>query len=320
MRNFLFIIFFVSVLTACGGNRISQPSPPAPPAAKTQEPSTKPSATDTQSTSDNTDGSTKPGGYYLDDGPEENPPQNLDDIPDATPKYEPINPIANKPYKALGEVYVPITNAQSFTQSGVASWYGKRFHGKKTSTGETYDMYAMTAAHPTLPLPSYVKVTNPANQRSVIVRINDRGPFKHDRIIDLSYAAAYKLRMINQGSAHVQIESVDVASYKTQSQTLAADKKQQTASNPLTLKENSTQGSAISQFFVQVGAFKLEENATKLKQKILNLGITGTSNINHVYNNDLHRLKLGPYSSRSKADQIAAEIRRQLNISSLISQ
>ncbi len=320
MRNFLLIIFFVSVLSACGGNRTAHPTPPAPPATKTQESPTKPSASDAQSTSENTEGSTKPGGYYLDDGPEENPPQNLDDIPDATPKYEPINPIANKPYKALGEVYVPITNAQSFTQSGVASWYGKRFHGKKTSTGETYDMYAMTAAHPTLPLPSYVKVTNPANQRSVVVRINDRGPFKHDRIIDLSYAAAYKLRIINQGSAQVQIESVDVASYKTQNQTLSTDKKPLAANSPLTSKDSSASDSAISQFFVQVGAFKFEENANKLKQKILNLGITGTSNINHVYNNDLHRLKLGPYSSRSKADQIAAEIRKKLNIPSLISQ
>jgi rare lipoprotein A len=319
------ITLFISILTACGGNRVVQPTPPSPPITKTPD-ATSQAPSNTTSSNE----TTKPGGYYLDDGPEDNPPQNLDQIPDATPKVEPINPIANKPYIALGETYVPMTNFRPFTQTGIASWYGKRFNGKKTSTGEVYDMYAMTAAHPTLPLPSYVKVTNPANNRSVIVRINDRGPFKHSRIIDLSYAAAYKLGIIKQGSGKVTIEAIDAASYNAQNQTQNQPTTQivQSASNVTSQniadtsnpQNADTVSSGIAQFFVQVGAFKLEENANNLKQKILNLGIADNSNVNHVYNNDLHRLKLGPYASKSKADQIAAKIRQLLNISSFISQ
>ena len=104
-----------------------------------------------------------------------------------------------------------MTSYQPYKESGIASWYGKRFHGKKTSNGETYDMYSMSAAHTILPLPSYVKVSNPANGRSVIVRVNDRGPFKHSRIIDLSYAAAYKLGYTNKGSTLVEVEAIDAS-------------------------------------------------------------------------------------------------------------
>jgi rare lipoprotein A len=148
------------------------------------------------------------GGYYKDDGPHERPPANLDRIVDAVPRSEPLHKWANRPYTALGKSYVPMTRLEPFRQRGVASWYGKRYHGQKTSSGEIYDMYAMTAAHPTLPIPSYVRVTNVANGRSVVVRVNDRGPFHSARIIDLSYVAAYKLGFIQAGQAQVEVEAI----------------------------------------------------------------------------------------------------------------
>ena len=150
----------------------------------------------------------KKGGYYKDDGPHDNPPANLDRVPDAVPRNEPLNRFANRPYSALGRDYVPLTRVQPFSQRGMASWYGKRYHGQKTSSGEVYDMYQMTAAHPTLPIPSYARVTNVKNGKSVVVRINDRGPFRSSRVIDLSYVAAYKLGYIQAGEATVEVESI----------------------------------------------------------------------------------------------------------------
>ena len=150
----------------------------------------------------------RPGGYYKDDGPHDNPPANLDQVADAVPRTEPLHKFANRPYTALGRRYVPLTSVQEFRQRGLASWYGKRYHGQKTSSGELYDMYAMSAAHPTLPIPSYARVTNLANQRSVVVRINDRGPFKSERVIDLSYVAAHKLGFIQAGQAQVEVEAI----------------------------------------------------------------------------------------------------------------
>lgn len=152
--------------------------------------------------------SSKPGGYYKDDGPPERPPANLDRVADAVPRSEPLHKFANRPYKALGKDYVPMTRLEPFRQRGLASWYGKRYHGQKTSSGETYDMYAMTAAHPTLPIPSYVRVTSVANGKSVVVRINDRGPFRETRIIDLSYVAAHKLGFIQAGQAQVEVVTI----------------------------------------------------------------------------------------------------------------
>ena len=129
-------------------------------------------------------------------------------IPDAVPRAEPLHRFANRPYQVFGKDYVPVANLAPFRQTGIGSWYGRRFHGSPTSSGEPYDMYAMTAAHPTLPIPSYARVTNLANGRSVVVRINDRGPFHAGRAIDLSYAAASKLGYLTQGSAEVQIEQI----------------------------------------------------------------------------------------------------------------
>jgi peptidoglycan lytic transglycosylase len=149
------------------------------------------------------------GGYLPGDGPGADIPFDLDSIPDAVPKNEPLHRYANRPYIALGKTYRPMTTVGNYKEHGIASWYGKKFNGEKTSSGEIYDMYAMTAAHPTLPLPSYARVTNLSNHKSVIVRVNDRGPFMNDRIIDLSYTAAYKLGIINDGSAEVEVESIN---------------------------------------------------------------------------------------------------------------
>jgi rare lipoprotein A len=149
----------------------------------------------------------RPGGYYKDDGPGARVP-DLASIADAVPRHEPLHRWANRPYEALGKRFVPLTRVGPFQQRGVATWYGKRFHGKPTSSGEIYDMYRMSAAHPILPIPSYARVTNLANGRTVIVRVNDRGPFHAARIIDLSYAAAYKLGYVAAGSARVLVEQV----------------------------------------------------------------------------------------------------------------
>ena len=148
------------------------------------------------------------GGYYKDDGPGAKPPANIDGIADATPRVEPLHKWANRPYSALGKSYTPLTSLQPFKQRGMASWYGKRFHGQKTASGEIYDMYKMTAAHPTLPIPSYVRVTRVASGKSVVVRINDRGPFHAGRVIDLSYVAAHKLGYIQAGAAEVTVEAI----------------------------------------------------------------------------------------------------------------
>jgi rare lipoprotein A len=150
----------------------------------------------------------KKGGYYKDDGPHAQPPSGLEAVPDAVPRIEPLHRYANRPYRVFGKDYRPLASLQPFRQRGMASWYGKRFHGKPTSSGEKYDMYKMTAAHPTLPIPSYARVTNLANGRSVVVRVNDRGPFHAGRVIDLSYVAAHRLGYIGAGSAQVEVEAI----------------------------------------------------------------------------------------------------------------
>jgi rare lipoprotein A len=176
----------MALLAGCASAPEPAPSPPAEPA--------KPEP--------------RRGAYYKDDGPGANPPANLDKVADAVPKAEPLHRYANRPYQRLGKDYVPLTSVGPFRQTGVASWYGRRYHGAATSSGETYDMYAMTAAHPILPIPSYARVTSLANGRSVVVRINDRGPFLSDRIIDLSYVAAWKLGIVDAGSGPVVVEAI----------------------------------------------------------------------------------------------------------------
>jgi rare lipoprotein A len=148
------------------------------------------------------------GGYYQDDGPGEAPPPGLLDMPDPIPRAEPYSRTGNRPYVVFGKSYTPFTDGRPFKQRGHGSWYGKKFHGQRTSSGEIYDMYKMTAAHPTLPIPSYVRVTNVATGKQVVVRVNDRGPFHSGRIIDLSYTAALKLGYISRGSTELEVERI----------------------------------------------------------------------------------------------------------------
>ena len=149
------------------------------------------------------------------DGAEANPPSGLDRVPDAEPRLEPVRfGGPNKPYEVFGRDYVPITNDRPYRELGLASWYGRKFHGRRTSSGEPYDMYAMTAAHPTLPIPSYARVRNPANAREVVVRVNDRGPFHPGRIIDLSYTAALRLDLL-RGVAPVEVERITSEEIRT---------------------------------------------------------------------------------------------------------
>ncbi|ROH84064.1 septal ring lytic transglycosylase RlpA family protein [Pseudomethylobacillus aquaticus] len=249
----------------------------------------------------------KGGGYYLDDGPGDNAPANLDSIPDAVPRAEPLMDRANKPYMALGKRYVPMTSHTPYKAEGIATWYGKRYHGSKTASGEVYDMYAMTAAHPTLPLPSYARVTHASNGRSVVVRINDRGPFVAGRVIDLSYVAAHRIGLLGPGSAKVIVEAID------------------TSGGSASATASATAAPMVNSFsagvYLQVGAFNEESNADRLRQQLNQLldnpGVQKV-NISSWYNRNLYRVRLGPYSDREQAEQVQAKIRQSLGIDAIL--
>ncbi|MFM9913191.1 MAG: septal ring lytic transglycosylase RlpA family protein [Methylophilaceae bacterium] len=252
----------------------------------------------------------KKGGYYLDDGPGPNPPENIDAIPDAIPRVEPIRPANSRPYSALGVDYTPMTELQAYKASGIASWYGRRYHGQKTSSGELYDMYGMTAAHTILPIPSYVRVTNPETKRSIIVRVNDRGPFKKDRVIDLSYAAAHKLNLIKRGSGFVEIELIDPrnASIVAPPET-GETKPVETTESPV---------AKYSGIYIQLGAFRQKENAEQLISKLKQQGLAQGLGVGSWYNGDIYRVRLGPYASKQEADAAAANIKQTMGISTLV--
>jgi len=249
------------------------------------------------------------GAYYLDDGPENNPPTNLDAVPDATPKVEPLRKANMRPYVALGNSYKPMTELSHYKKRGIATWYGRRYHGNQTASGEVYDMYAMTAAHPTLPLPSYARVTNVKNGKSVIVRINDRGPFLSNRLIDLSYTAAYKLRILQNGQGEVEVESILPGKNMSQ-QTKPAPNE----TRPQQVKNNVES----NKVYLQLGAFGIAGNAynflshiqTELPSLSQTVGITET--------NGLFRIKAGPYPNQMLAQQAADYIIQQLSITPML--
>ena len=287
------IIAFSLVLAACGSRPVKPESPGT-------------------AGSDSSQGSARGGGYYLDDGPGNISEAEIARIPDAVPRTENIRAANSRPYTALGRQYVPMKNYQPYRERGVASWYGRRYHGNQTASGEPYDMYAMTAAHTTLPIPSYVRVTNPQNGRSVVVRVNDRGPFLHDRLIDLSYVAAHKLGIVQKGSGLVEVEWID-----TRPETMAR----------IAPANGSTTGSTASNkaagVYVQVGAFKSQENADKLLENLQsrNLATAGDGRnvpIQSWYNEDTYRVRLGPYMNRSEADQAAARINQSVGINAIV--
>jgi len=244
--------------------------------------------------------------YYKDDGPGESPPANLDAIPDAVPRLEPLNRFANRPYTVLGKDYVPATSLRPYKERGVASWYGRKFHGQKTSNGETYDMYAMTAAHPTLPLPSYARVTNVATGKSVIVRVNDRGPFLHDRIIDLSYAAANRIGTAAKGSGEVIVEAIIPGEGTT---VAAPPLPPVVATAPLRTVE-TPQAAAVSTetsggFAVQLGAFQNNVNAQDFLAHVQAQLATAQVEPKVREAGGLYRVYVGPYPDRDEAKRVA---------------
>lgn len=261
----------------------------------------------------------KGGGYYLDDGPGDRPPENMDAIPDAIPKVEPFNVRANQPYIALDNKYTPMTSFYPYKEKGIASWYGKRYHGKKTSVGEFYDMYSMTGAHTTLPIPCYVRVTNTENGKSVIVRINDRGPFKKDRVIDLSFAAAYKLRLSDKGSGPVEVELIDPRQFSALKKTSDAITEKIKDKEVVSIQTKSVDIFEPSDaIFIQAGAFKNEKNADLLLKQLTDMKLENSPPSKKQFSEDLFHVVIGPFNSKDEATRISDLIKSKIKISIFI--
>lgn len=266
------------------------------------------------------------GGYLAGDGPGAETPVNLDEIPDAVPKAEPLHRYANREYTALGKTYKPLDSTGNYKESGVASWYGKKFHGQRTSIGETYDMYAMTAAHPTLPIPSYARVTNVATKKSVVVRVNDRGPFLHNRIIDLSYTAAHKLGIVNSGSAEVEVESiaVDGSATLTVSTELSVPGKAAAPivepAAPIIIAPAPAAAvvPAVGKVYLQLGAFKSPQGAESFLAKMRSTLGEGRP-LSLVEKDGLQRVHLGPYATQNEARAASEKLKARLGFKPYIS-
>lgn len=313
------------MLVLLGGCSLAPTKDPEPQAAPTPAPATQPGAPRAG------------GGYYKDDGPGDTAPPDLAAIPDAVPRPEPLHRFANRPYQVFGRDYVPATELKAFRERGVGSWYGRRYHGLRTSSGEPYDMYAMTAAHPTLPIPSYARVTNLANGRSVVVRINDRGPFLAGRVVDLSYTAAWKLGYIEAGSARVEVETLlpgavvaaaapaarpDAApippATPAPAATPAPSAPPANPPAPTPVAAAATPAAAVAPvagpgIYLQVGAFATPAGAEDLRER-LKRDLDWLTQAIHVFAVDaLHKLQIGPFQSREAARPVAERLRKELN-------
>ena len=244
------------------------------------------------------------GGYYLDDGPHERAPADVANIPDAVPRHEPYRAANLKPYSVNGVSYVPLADARGYRERGVASWYGKKFHGNPTASGEPYDMYTMTAAHRTLPLPSYVRVRNLDNGKTVVVRVNDRGPFLHNRLIDLSYAAAARLDIVGRGTGVVEVEAI-----------APGEPSVITAKSGVSLiaTAEAAQAKAAPALAVQVGAFQQYENAVNLRQRLERAGF-GPIRIEPAPEaaaaNRIYRVRITPVANVEHGDRLVADVAR----------
>ena len=246
--------------------------------------------------------------YYSDYCPPDALPPGLDAVPDAVPRAEALHRYANRPYVVMGREYVPATSLAPYREQGMASWYGRKFHGQRTSTGEVYDMFAMTAAHPTLPLPSYARVTSVATGRSVVVRVNDRGPFLHGRIVDLSYAAAHRLGIAQRGSGEVVVESVlpGGATVASVSPPLVAPVP--VAAGVPDPAEAPVQ-SAAGGYVVQLGAFSSEPNAQNFLTHVQSRLSPAADLAPRVREaGGLYRVYVGPYPSRDDARRTAERL------------
>jgi rare lipoprotein A len=261
----------------------------------------------------------KGGGYYQDDGRLDHIPVDLASVPDAQPRHEPPHRFANRPYTVLGRDYVPMSPGTPYRREGIASWYGRKFHGQKTSSGEPYDMFGMTAAHPTLPIPSYVRVTRinsgPDTGKAVTVRVNDRGPFLHDRVIDLSYTAAWKLGLIGSGSGQVIVESVapGITPLPEHTPIQVAENKSR-PEEPTVLRDVEEK----SGHYLQLGAFGSRDNAESLRIKLgRELGDLG-ERLTIRSAGALHRLQLGPWTDITEARRVAEQLKSAFDLPSVL--
>ncbi len=266
-----------------------------------------------------------PGGAER-DGPMPNPPANLSQVPDAAPRIEPIRIGGpNKPYEVLGERYLPLNGDVAYTERGLASWYGRKFHGRPTASGEVYNMHAMTAAHPTLPIPSYARVRNPANGREIIVRINDRGPFHRGRIIDLSYTAALKLDVLH-GVRPVEVSRITHAEIR-------AGSWQKPAGEPAPLfvpdtppgapQRETTATTAVAadggpNYWLQFGAFARLDAAEGLRQRVAEADLALLPLLTIVREAGTHRLRAGPFPGRAEAQEVGSRLRDEAGLPSSV--
>jgi rare lipoprotein A len=299
-----------------------KPAPNAPPSG-TVKPVPLPSTPSTPGAT------SRIGGYYQDDGPGANPP-DINTIPDAIPKAENLATRANRPYVVFGQTYQPMVALAPFKQRGMASWYGRKFHGQKTSNGEVYDMYGMTAAHPTLPLPSYVRVTHTRSGKSVVVRVNDRGPFLQQRVIDLSYTAAAKLGYVNAGSAEVELELITrfdgvapavIASAPAPAEVVQPNERLSIETVVVVNTPESTSPPAPSGvprpastpktgLFLQMGAFSTQDTADVAKDRMMHQFDNVAEPFRVVKDGALFKVHLGPFASREAATATAEKIKQ----------
>ena len=311
-------VFFALVLSACTTVDLSVREEPVRTSSSSESTSTSPSSSPSTPATPPKAEPKKPGAYYKDDGPADAIPEGLVDMPDAEPKIEPIAKGPSKPYTLLDQTFVPITDDRPYIQRGKGSWYGKKFHGQRTASGEIYDMFKMTAAHPTLPIPSYARVTNLRNGKQVIVRINDRGPFHASRIIDMSYTAALKLGFVQSGSTELEVERIlpdEIARMQEDKRRKGLLAKATEATDPVVRLENGGTPPVAAEtggFFLQFGAYALSHNADAMRIRLLAGWPQALPEPVIVQTGGLYRLHSGPFVSRDSA-KIAADLLKEVS-------
>ncbi len=239
---------------------------------------------------------------------------DVSQIPDPVPQYEPLSKRGNPAsYEVFGKRYTLLPNRFGYVEQGYASWYGTKFHGRLTSNGEVYNMYAMTAAHKTLPLPVYVRVTNLENGKSIIVRINDRGPFHEDRIIDLSYAAAAKLDMLKRGTARVEVRTIDPRQRELQAETpteQATDEPIARSTTPRPDEEQIFTTEGKSRLYLQIASYREEAAAEAFRQRMVaQLQQPVEIIVSQVDGRPVYRIWVGPFSTLQETDAVSAKLR-----------
>jgi len=235
---------------------------------------------------------------------------NAAELHDPVPRIEPKSAGGNSDYTVLGKFYKVLNNADNFTQKGIASWYGNKFHGHLTSNGEIYNMYSMSAAHKSLPLPTYVKVTNLDNHKSVIVRVNDRGPFHANRIIDLSYSAAFKLDMLKTGTAHVKLEALTKSYFTrltTQKNNRNFNKITKNISSNKPESQTNKPPQSQKQLFIQVFATRNEALA---KNTANGLGLLYQLPVAWPKKEGIYRIQIGPIDTPKITEQLLSELKQ----------